>query len=75
MKTYRVYFNRFGVDSNENLKRVYSLFEKLQSKYAHLEISYIARSRIIDTYYLSILWYSLPYLKLDEHILKKFETE
>jgi len=54
---------------------VSTLFEKLQSKYSYHEILYIARSRIIDTYYLPILWYSLPYLELDKNIVKKFGNE
>jgi len=39
----------------------------------HHEISYLARVKIIDTYYLSKLWYVLPYVKLSGCFISRVE--
>jgi hypothetical protein len=73
IKIYGVYFNRFGTDTQENIKKIMDSFDKLQSRQAHHELSYIARVRIIETYYLSALWYVCPYIELSKQVIEKIE--
>jgi exonuclease III len=63
VKIYGLYFNKSGSDSKENISDFDNTLTKLKTIRMGPEVSYIARSRIADTYYLAKLWYVGPYVE------------
>jgi hypothetical protein len=73
LKIYGIIFDRFGTDQEENIKGLLESFDVLKTRHVHHEVSYIARMRIIETYYLSKLWFVCLFIELSAEVIKKIE--
>jgi hypothetical protein len=73
VKIYGVYFNHTGSDSKINMIESYKTIETLESLHVSYELSYFARAKILETYYLSKVWYTGLFSVLSNDTISNIE--
>lgn len=74
IKIYGLVFDRHGPHLTKNTVKAIELIEKLKTKHLNKEISYFARAKIVETYFLSSLWYGGLFSKVTSEIIKLIEN-
>lgn len=74
LKLYGVYFSRKG-PTEENWVKTSKGIESLQSKFVHKDTSFWARAKVLETYFLSKLWYAGMWCPPSNIAMKNWERE